>query len=158
MDTTDSSTRQSTLQTLAYVPLGLFCTVAAADLLARATGNPALPAIARGLLAAGIVSALVVGCCGWRDGRSTRSPRHAGSVRRQLSAYVGVLLLFVASWLLRQTPAGEAGMPALSLSLAGLLGALLLARAVARAATATTMVGADADPDAADSVRTLSAW
>lgn len=111
----------------AFLPLGLLGTSALFDLVDLATGTGAFNVAAYWMLAAGLAGGLLVAPIGWLSWRQLRP----GTRERRLGALLGlghalVLLLFAASWLLREPEARVPG-PALALSLMGGALALLLA-------------------------------
>ncbi len=92
-------------QLLIVFPLGLLATAVVFDLCARWIGDPTLAAVAYYLLAAGIVGGLVAapfGAIDWTAIPSGTRAKRVGALHGGSNAVA--LLLFVASWWLRDTP------------------------------------------------------
>lgn len=114
-------------QTLVVFPLGLLGTAVIFDLLARFVATPELGLAAHWMTLAGIVGAVLAAPFGFIDWLHV--PK--GTRARRIGALHGggnlvVSLLFVASWLMRD-PDRQASIAALSLSVLGLLLALVTA-------------------------------
>lgn len=115
-------------QMLIVLPLGLLATAVVFDLIDLATGTGAFSVAAYWMLAAGVIGALVAVPFGLIDWYYIPS----GSRAKRIGALHGagnllVILLFAASWLLRDED-GMVPVAALALSLSGALVALMSGR------------------------------
>ena len=110
-------------QMLIVFPLGLLATAVAFDVAWLASDMPALAAVSYWMLAAGLLGALVAAPFGFIDWLAI--PR--GTRARRIGALHGggnvvVTLLFLASWMLRES--ADMAPPALAIGL-GIVGALI---------------------------------
>ncbi len=111
---------------LIVFPLGLLATAAIFDVIALASGNGGWSGMAFYLIAAGIIGGLAAAVFGLIDWLAIPSGTRAKAIGLWHGAgNVVVVLLFGASWLLRRGTPNAPGTPALALSFAGVLLALV---------------------------------
>jgi uncharacterized membrane protein len=115
-------------QMLIVFPLGLLATAVAFDLAWLATDMPAMAAVSYWLLVAGLLGALLAAPFGFIDWlaipRGTRA-RRIGALHG--SGNVVVTLLFLTSWMLRESADVEPAALAIGLGIVGALIALVTA-------------------------------
>jgi uncharacterized membrane protein len=111
---------------LIVFPLGLLSTSVIFDILARLAGNPLWSVVAYYMIIAGIIGGLVAAVPGFLDWLGVPADTRARRIGLVHGAgNVVMLVLFVASWLVRRPDPAALNGVAFALSLAGLAIALL---------------------------------
>src|ERR1041385_4667503 len=107
-------------------PLGLLSTAVVFDIIYLVTGNPTWTTVSFWMIAAGIIGGLLAAVFGLIDYLAIPRGTRASSIGLIHGlTNVGVVVLFIASWLLRRDSPGVPPTIAFALSFIGVAGALL---------------------------------